>query len=319
MAMRLGNLDLNLLIALEVLLKERSVTVAAERLCLSQSAVSNALSRLRDYFGDPLLILRGRQLFLTTRAEELREPIQAILDQIRQTVVSPALFDPATCQRMIRLMASDYAVHVLLGPTIAAIASEAPSMTFDLLPIGDDPARALERGEIDVLVALDYAISPDHPSTFLYADDYVVVGCARNGAMQGPLTHEGYFALGHVTARFGRSRAQAFDDRFIMQQRGCRRIEVTTPSFLSLPDLLVGTQRVATMLRQLARKVVTNYPLVAQALPFEVPPIQEAIQWNLADSDDKAIRWVVQKFIEASHKLIEDWDGVAGGHLPIAG
>lgn len=94
--MRFQRLDLNLLVALDALLTERSVSLAAERICLSQSATSSALGRLRDYFGDDLLILRGRQMVLTARAELLVEPVRAVLDQIHRTIAVTPPFDPAT-------------------------------------------------------------------------------------------------------------------------------------------------------------------------------------------------------------------------------
>ena len=86
--MRFGRLDLNLLVALDALLTEKSVSLAADRLCLSQSATSSALGRLRDYFGDELLVVKGRHMILTARAEELIEPVRAVLEQIRSAVAA---------------------------------------------------------------------------------------------------------------------------------------------------------------------------------------------------------------------------------------
>lgn len=97
--MRFQRLDLNLLAALDVLLVEKSVSLAANRLCLSQSATSSTLGRLRDYFGDELLVVKGRSMVLTARAEELIEPVRAVLEQIRTTLAIAPQFDPATCDR----------------------------------------------------------------------------------------------------------------------------------------------------------------------------------------------------------------------------
>jgi DNA-binding transcriptional LysR family regulator len=100
--MRFERLDLNLLVALDALLTERSVTLAAERLCLSQSAASSSPARLRDYFGDELMAVRGRQMTLTVRGEELREPVRAVLEQIRNTITVAPEFNPLTCDRRSR-------------------------------------------------------------------------------------------------------------------------------------------------------------------------------------------------------------------------
>lgn len=293
--MRFQRLDLNLLVALDVLLAEKSVSLAADRLCLSQSATSSALGRLRDYFGDELLVVKGRSMVLTARAEELIEPVRAVLDQIRSTIAIAPEFDPATCDRQIRFMASDYSTQVLLAGALAMIEAEAPHMRFEIQPMGDSPIDTLERGQIDLLLTIDYAISSDHPSQVLFEDDYVVVGDASNPAMEGDMTREKYFSLGHVTARFGKSRTPAFDDWFVRRQKTQRRIEVVAPTFLSQTSLVVGTKRIATMHRRLASQMVKVLPLTLREVPFDIPPIREAIQWHITNNNDRALRWVVER------------------------
>lgn len=257
--MRFQRLDLNLLVALDALLSEKSVSLAADRLCLSQSATSSALGRLRDYFGDDLLVLKGRGMVLTARAEELIEPVRAVLEQIRTTVAIAPEFDPATADRQVRIMASDYSTQVLLASVLATLEREAPNLRFEIQPMGDNPIETLERGLIDLLLTIDFAISADHPSQVLFEDDYVVVGDAANPDLQGDITRERYFALGHVTARFGKSRTPAFDDWFVRRQKTQRRIEVVAPTFLSQAGLVIGTRRIATMHRRLANQIVPGF------------------------------------------------------------
>ena len=126
--MRFQRLDLNLLVALDALLAERSVSLAAERICLSQSATSSALGRLREYFADDLLVVKGRQMVLTARAESLVEPVRAVLEQIRTTISVSPPFDPATSDRAMTIMASDYVTEVLLATALREIADVAPLM-----------------------------------------------------------------------------------------------------------------------------------------------------------------------------------------------
>lgn len=297
MAMRFGRLDLNLLVALDALLTEKSVSLAADRLCLSQSATSSALGRLRDYFGDDLLVVKGRHMILTARAEELIEPVRSVLEQIRTTVAIAPPFDPAVADRQVRMMASDYSTLVLLAGALAQLEREAPHMRFEIQPMQDNPIESIERGHIDLLLTIDYAISSDHPSQIVFEDDYVVVGAADNPAMQQPMTRELYFSLGHVTARFGKTRVPAFEDWFVRRQKQTRRVEVVAPSFLSLPGLVAGTRRIATMHRRMAEQVVRNMPLVMREMPFDIPPIREALQWNIANNNDKALRWVVERLV----------------------
>lgn len=300
MAMRFGRLDLNLLVALDALLTERSVSLAADRLCLSQSATSSALGRLREYFGDELLVVKGRNMILTARAEELIEPVRAVLEQIRTTVAVAPPFDPATAERTIRIMASDYSTEVLLAGALVDLEREAPGLRFEIQPMNDTPIEAVERGYVDLLLTIDLAVSADHPTQLLFQDDYVVVGASDNPAMAGPMTRDLYFSLGHVTARFGKARVPAFEDWFVRRQKQQRRIEVVAPSFLSLPGLIVGTRRIATMHRRMAERVVRNMPLVLREIPFDIPPIRETIQWNLANNNDRALRWVVERLQAAA-------------------
>jgi LysR family nod box-dependent transcriptional activator len=311
MAMRFGRLDLNLLVALDALLTEKSVSLAADRLCLSQSATSSALGRLREYFADDLLVVKGRNMILTTRAEELIEPVRAVLEQIRTTISVAPTFDPMTADRQVRIMASDYSTQVLLAEALQELERDAPQMRFEIQPMNDFPIEALERGYIDLLLTIDYAISADHPSLILFEDDYVVVGWEGNPAMAGPMTRETYFELGHVTARFGKARVPAFEDWFVRRQKQQRRVEVVAPTFLSLSGLVVNTNRVTTMHRRLAEQVVQNMPLVMREAPFHFPPIREALQWHLSNNNDHALRWIVERLqliaarkIEASSNVV---------------
>jgi LysR family transcriptional regulator, nod-box dependent transcriptional activator len=292
---RFQRLDLNLLVALDALLTERSVSLAAERIFLSQSATSSALGRLRDYFADDLLIVKGRQMILTSRAEELVEPVRAVLEQIRTTISVSPPFDPATSDRKIRLMASDYLTEVLLATALSQLLIDAPNMLFEVAPMADSLTDALELGVVDILMSIDYAISADHPSQILFDDDYVVVGWSENPAMAGEMTKDLYFELGHVTARFGLSRTPVFEDWFVRRQSQQRRVEVVAPSFLAVPSFIIGSNRIATMHRRLARKLSAYLPLVMREPPITIPPIREAVQWHISNNNDPAIRWVVER------------------------
>lgn len=314
MAMRFGRLDLNLLVALDVLLTERSVSIAADKLCLSQSATSSALGRLRDYFGDELLVVKGRNMILTARAEELIEPVRAVLEQIRSTITVAPPFDPATAERQIGIMASDYSTEVLLCDALAMIAKEAPGIRFEIQPMNDDPADTLERGYVDLLLTLDYALPPDHPSQFLFEDDFVVIGWNGNPAMDKPMTRELYFELGHVTARFGKARVAAFDDWFVRRQKQPRRVEIVAPTFLSIAGLVVNTYRVATVHRRMAETFARHLPLAIRETPFSIPPIREAVQWHISNNNDPALRWVVERLALAA----KDTGGTMGNVLALA-
>ncbi len=316
--MRFQRLDLNLLVALDALLTEKSVSLAADRLCLSQSATSSALGRLREYFGDDLLVLKGRQMILTTRAEELIEPTRAVLEQIRSTIAVKPEFDPASSDRLIHIMASDFTTEVLLAPALAKMQELAPNMRFEIMHMNANPVEALERGVVDLLVTVDFATSSDHPSELMFQDDYVVVGDENNPAMQGEMTSETYLSLGHVTVRFGRARIPAFDDWYMRRKKQQRRIEVVTASFVTLPTLIMGTNRIATMHRRLAEKMARYYPLKLVEVPFEIPPVRELAQWDIANNNDAAIRWVVDILRETAASEVPSKFRDQGGDSKIA-
>ncbi len=300
--MRFKRLDLNLLVALDALLTEKSVSLAAERICLSQSATSSALSRLRDYFGDELLIVRGRQMVLTARAEELVEPVRAVLDQIHRTIAVTPLFDPATSDRAIRIMASDYVTEVLLTALARDLETSAPHMRIEVSPMSDGPVEALERGQVDLLCTVDFAISADHPSQILFEDDYVVIGWNENPAMSKPMTKELYFELNHVSARLGKGHLPAFEDWFVRRQKQQRKIDFYAPSFLSIPGLVVGTNRIATVHRRHAARFADQLPVMICEPPMDFPPIREAIQWHMSNNNDPGIRWLVERVILAAQE-----------------
>jgi LysR family nod box-dependent transcriptional activator len=295
--MRFDRLDLNLLVALDVLLAERSVTVAANRLHLSQSATSSALGRLRDYFGDRLLVNQGRNMVLTERARGLIGPVRDVLDRIRETLVVPAPFDPGACLRTIRIMASDYAVAGFLAASLAELAVRAPGLVFDILPLSDDPEQSLARSQTDLVLLPATAASPRHPRQSLFVDRFVVLGAADNPALQGGISEGTYRRLRHVAAAPSKALIRALREDFAHIGDG-RRIDVVGPSYLSLPKLVAGTSRVATIPYRLAKAALPADAFVIHELPFPAPPIHYLAQWSAAQDDDPVLLFVLRYFKE---------------------
>src|SRR4051812_9229618 len=156
--------DLNLLVALDALLAERSVTRAGSRLNLSQSAMSGTLARLRHHFDDELLIPVGRQMVLTPVAEALVDPVRDILLRVRGTLGSKPRFDHATARRHLSLAVSDYVTEILMADVLREAREEAPHITFELRPMGRRANEDLESGELDFLVAPEDYVSPGQPT-----------------------------------------------------------------------------------------------------------------------------------------------------------
>lgn len=300
--MRLDRLDLNLLIALDALLQERGVSLAADRLNLSQSAASGALARLRDYFRDDLLVMHGRNMALTPRGEELVEPVRSVLEQIRSTIMIADPFDPATSDRTLSIMATDYIFEILIRPAIVACATEAPNIRFELVPIIEHPVEALQRGQADILIGIDNVVSTEHPSALLYTEDFVVAGWRDNPLLADPMTLEQYERLGHVGVRFGRQ-TSSYETTAARVHAAARRVEVVAPNFMSLGGLIVGTNRIATIHRLLAMRMAEFLPLTLVELPFDMPPVREIAQWPQRSASDPAIAWLVDRLKRIAAQL----------------
>ena len=148
--MNFKGLDLNLLVALDALLNESSVTAAARKVHLSQSAMSSALGRLRRHFHDALLVSVGRRMERTPYAVQLAGAVRSILLQIESSLKGPAAFDPARAKRRFTIAASDYAVNVLLLDMQRICATRAPDVVLEILAVTHDTVDALARGELDL-------------------------------------------------------------------------------------------------------------------------------------------------------------------------
>ena len=301
-SMRLEKLDLNLLVALDVLLQERGVSLAADRLHLSQSATSGVLSRLRDYFQDDLLVLNGRSMVLTPRAEKLVDPVRAVLEQIRETILVAEPFDPKTSDRTLAIMATDYIVEILLRPAVIACAIEAPGITFELVPIVEHPVEALLRGRADLLIGIDNVVSTEHPTALLYTEDFVIAGWRDNPMLAGAMTLQTYEQLGHIAVRFGQNTA-SYEATAARLGSTARRVEVIAPNFMSVGGLLVGTHRIATLHRLLALRMAEYLPLTLMELPFEMLPVREIAQWSSRSANDPAITWLVDRLKQIAKQL----------------
>ncbi|MFT3907263.1 MAG: LysR family transcriptional regulator [Steroidobacteraceae bacterium] len=301
--MHFRKLDLNLLVALDALLSERNVSRAAERLYLSQSAASGALARLREYFHDELLTPMGRQLVLTPLAETLLPSVRAILRQIHETIESKPAFDPAQSERRFRIMASDYTTTVLLAEALRRIEALAPGLSFDMVPQSETPADSLERGEVELVVVPEAYVSQAHPAATLFEDSFVCVVWNENSEVGSELSWEQYLQLGHVVARFGRARMPAFDEWFLNRYGYARRIEVVTTQFNTLPHLVIGTRRVATVHRRLAQMYVKYLPLRIVTPPVEFPTIVESLQWHAGQERDPAMQWLRGRLLEAAGQI----------------
>ena len=304
--MHFRNLDLNLLVALDALLLERNITVAGKRINLSQSAMSGALARLREYFGDDLLRQVGRRMVPTPLGESLAAPVRKILLEIQATVAAQPAFEPATSSRLFTLMMSDYVSAVLLSAALPRIERIAPGVRFEVLSNDvDSPFDELDRAEIDLLVMPVQYLRDAHPHEVLFEDEFTGIAWSENPLIpsDGRISVSEYLGLGHVTVRFSTARAATVDEWFVNQLGYERRVEVVTMNFTSVFPCIVGTRRIATIHRRLARYYQQYLPIRLFDIPIQVPPLAEAMQWHEHFSADPGSRWLRDILKEAARNI----------------
>jgi LysR family transcriptional regulator, nod-box dependent transcriptional activator len=292
--MHFEQLDLNLLVALDALLTERSITAAGVRVHLTQSAMSGALSRLREFFNDELLTQVGRKMVPTPLGESLAEPVRQVLLQVKATINAKPRFDPATSTRHFSVMMSDYVDTVLMSEVLRRAETTAPRVRFNLLSndVLGNPTEFLERADVDLLVMPREYLSDKHPREDLYTDGYACVVWNENPLVGDTLTQEQYVGLGHVVLQFGRGRIPVQDEWFLTKLGVTRRIEVLAMNFNSVPQHIVGTKRIATIHRRLAEYYARYLPLRILTPPYELPQLTEAVQWHSLFTEDAGNRWL---------------------------
>jgi DNA-binding transcriptional LysR family regulator len=288
---RLRQVDLNLLVALRVLLEERSVTRAAARLHLGQPAVSGALARLRELLGDELLVRVGRSMRPTPRAEALLERVTDILDQTESLLWPPKPFDPKSLRGEIKITLGDYEEIVLLPELARRLAAEAPAVSIRAQGLSPDSRAQLDKGETDLWITPFDQRALDLPHETVLEDRWVGVGCAkawpedrkhRSRDLPRPglvvrAAPKGAFPRNSV---FGRHR---YEDPF--------EVLLLTASSASIPFLVAGTRRVAVMPERLARRLAKAARI--RILPWkEMPPIRRVVQWHPRSDNDPFSRWV---------------------------
>jgi DNA-binding transcriptional LysR family regulator len=303
--MRFKKFDLNLLVALDALLTERNTTRAAEKLNLTQSAMSNALNRLREYFEDELLVRVGQKMVLTPRAEALKDPVRDMLLRFDASIAAKPRFDCSQSDREFTMLVSDYSMQTLIPRALARAAQQHSTVRFRLLPQVSSPARSLERGEADLLVIPHAYCSSDHPPELLFVEEFVCVVWSGSAIAREGITFERYRNAGHVVMVPFESELPAYEGWMMERYGFTRRIEVTSYNFASLPYLVIGTELVATVHARLARTIEASLPIKVFPLPMPMPPLEQAIQWHKYRSSDPGIQWLRDLLRSAGHSMSE--------------
>jgi LysR family nod box-dependent transcriptional activator len=286
-------LDLNLVIALHAIISELSVTRAAERLHMSQPAVSGVLAKLRRYFNDKLVVPHGRGIALTPFAEALRAPLQEFIDIAQKIVDVEPGFEPAVATRRFSIIASDVVMAVLLPSVVRHVAEVAPHVSIEVF----EPQRQrlldeLEHGDIDLLIIPKEYASNLLPSETLYEDTYSCVIWAGNTAIGDELTIDQYVAQRHVSMNFSRARDSGLIGAANEMAKIAPESNVLVPFFGLGPELVIGTNYLCVVPTRLAKLRARYLPLRMLSPPIEFPPIVEVIQWQEHRYSDTGLAWL---------------------------
>ncbi|MFK7888577.1 MAG: LysR family transcriptional regulator [Gammaproteobacteria bacterium] len=297
--MRLKGLDLNLLVALDVLLDECSVSRAAERLHVSQPAASAALGRLRDYFKDPILVLHGKRMIPTSYAEKLVPEVRAILSKVDSMISMSAEFDPTKSVRNFKINATDYITTVLIIPFAKKLEQTAPNIRLNIRLPADMLMAEFERGEVDLVLLPEEFIKPRHPAELVFEEPHMVVGWRDNPIFDETITPEAFFAADHVGVRIGPNSELTFSERHLTALGASRKMAIVAPNFSVVPWFLVGTRRLAIMQSRMARAFCSVMPLKTAPLPFSQPAMRLMAQYHTARTEDPSVRWLLESLCAA--------------------
>jgi len=266
-SMNLNLLDLNLLVALDALLREGNVSRAALRIGLSQPATSHALQRLRDLIGDPLLVRNGARMELTPRAQALRAPLAQALDQVRSLFI-PDDFDAASSERQFRLMMPDLAVELLVPPLMAKVTKLAPNVRIDVVPWRGPAIFSAEFARtIDLVISIGNAFSGFHRQR-LYTDRDAL--SVRQGHPAGAKLKriETFLEARHVAVVI-RGQNDDLIDMWLRPQGIERRIALVVPGYIEALHVTARTDLVAFVPRRLIAALSKQLSLAAVSPPLD--------------------------------------------------
>lgn len=293
----LSRLDLNLLVALDALLTERSVTRAAARIGISQSAMSHALARLRTTFSDELLTRGPEGMRPTPRALALLAPMQEALAQIQQITAPPAAFDPATADITFTLGIPDSTEVLLMPILIAHLQANAPGVklllhTVDRNRILDD----LDSGRVDLGIGVFEQGQTHHKRRILNKENYLCIFNADLVGVTAPISLDDYVRIPHLLTSLVESAHGVVDDALAKIGRK-RVIALTSPRFSAMPFVVRQAPVIATMHSRLARFFADSMGLTVSPAPIALPDVSISMIWHSSNDDVPSQRWLRETIV----------------------
>ncbi|MCJ1885168.1 LysR family transcriptional regulator [Pseudomonas sp. LA21] len=295
----LRRIDLNLLVILDALLDERHVSRAAERLAMTQPAVSHALGRLRDLLDDPLLVRAGNQMQLTRRAFELAGPLREILGGVRRLVLGDD-FDPASAELELRLGMSDYGAWVVLPALLPILRREAPGLHLDVRQASRlGMAEQVARGELDGALGVFPMLPEGLRVQRLFEERFVCLCAIETLAGRQRMELDDYLAAPHLRVALQQSPAEEIDSH--LEKLGRRRkVAATVPHFSVAPGLLAGTDMVLTIAERMLPDDLAAHGLASFDPPMQLARFDFVHIWSEASEEEPARRWLRGKLAQAT-------------------
>jgi len=289
-----SRLDLNLLVAFDALLTERSVTRAASRVGLGQSAMSHNLRRLRTLFGDELLTRSADGMRPTPWALALAGPVRVTLSQIQEAVLEREDFDPETAGRTFRIGLADSIEVAIVPDLLARLRYEAPGVTLRLRPINRlTILDELDTGGIDLGIGVFDQGETHHKRRPLYTDSFL---CLFNAALLNfarPISLDDYLSVPHVLTSLSEDAHGAVDEA-LAKLKLTRTIALTTPGFLAVPFVVSRAPVITTMPKRLARYFAEAFGLATSPPPLDLPGLAISLLWHASFDRDPGHVWLRQ-------------------------
>ncbi|MGE0799014.1 MAG: LysR family transcriptional regulator [Lautropia sp.] len=286
------NLDINLLLVFDAVYETRSVTAAAARLRLSQSATSHALGRLRERLGDPLFVRIKDGMQPTPYAEHLALPVSEALNTLRASLRSPGRFDARASRRRFHLFLSDVGQMVLLPRLLAYLKEHAPHVTLQVsqVPMAD-PGVALERGEVDMAVGHFVTLVNGFRQRTLFQERYLCAVRKGHPAFRSGMTLRAFEKANHAIADASGMADQLMEH--CLASQGVRRtIRLTVPQFMALPIIVATSDLLVIMPGKLAEQFRSLLSLQVMELPVPVDSYDIRMYWHERFHRDAAITWL---------------------------
>jgi DNA-binding transcriptional LysR family regulator len=326
--MNVGKVDLNLLVYLDVLLRELNVTRAAEQLGITQPAMSNGLKRLREMFNDPLLIRSSEGMKPTERALDLQPKVRQILAETQHMLEPKQEFKAITSRRVFRIMVSDYAEATLIPTLIKHIRSEAPHIILDLLTPSDVSYQDMEQGRVDMAINRFDEIPQSFHQQLIWKDSFSCL-INRNNPIVENFNLKTYLAAQHIWVSktgmgvgFGvnpeKSGGLGWIDTALQRIGQKRKITIFTRHY-QMPGLLAqNNDLVATLPSRVARMQAENPKLVILDPPFYIPPFELKMAWSPLLHPNAGHQWLRRLIVYTAERLKEELPPPPETYLPAA-